>query len=305
MTTTGKTANVRIPPQSQLPGDPALLERMRAARVDMAARPIETPAVAVDAEGSTSETEQAEVPGATPPCVKYGWEHPGTCRWPERVIVSALGPSRHDFQNVQTKHEAPMLDVCEVWGLNAGANWQSGRVSFDLLWVMDYLDGEVVKWPRYVEHLVEWARERDRSIMTSWPGNYSDVTIAYPLAEVQESIWRVAPQTDPYLHNSVPYLLAYAWWIGVREIQLWGVDYNHPSMPGRAEDKRANCEYWIGWCRAMGMRVMYPNSSTICDANEGQWFYGYPRDVDRHPRVVDWRVELAAQPTHLTSGGEA
>jgi hypothetical protein len=77
-----------------------------------------------------------------------------------------------------------------------------------------------------------------------------------------------------YFHNSLPYMVAYAWCIGVENLIIWGADYSHERSKQREED-RANAEYWIGYVRARGMEVWLPDSTTLCNANRGQWFYGY------------------------------
>ena len=69
-------------------------------------------------------------------------------------------------------------------------------------------------------------------------------------------------------------MLAYALFIGVRQILLWGADYSHEKSKRREED-RANAEYWIGICRVLGMRILIPDTSTLCNADKGTYFYGY------------------------------
>jgi hypothetical protein len=210
-----------------------------------------------------------------------GWRHPGTHRAPRRVIVCALGPTRADYIDLQTKHEADLLDIDEVWGVNVGANWLSGRVRFDLLWVMDYLDGEAAAHPGYGAQLRAWAKSQDRLIMTSVAGSFSDVAVEYPLAAIWKAARAVNPNAGPYFCNSLPYILAYAWAIGVEELILFGVDYSHPTMGLAFEANRANCEYWIGWVRARGVAVGVPTSSTILSSSAGEGLYGYPPGPDR------------------------
>lgn len=225
-----------------------------------------------------------------------GWLHPGTVPHPRSVLISALGPSRIDYVSAQTAHEppVPLMSIDEVWGINTAVNWQSGRVSYDLLWVMDHLDGEAAKHPRYGKQISDWIARHDRNVMTSIAGelgasvdgssrNESRVH-EFPLAQVWQSLTEVAPGLHPYFHNSLPYLLAYAWWIGVQDVYLFGVDYNHPTIGNKYEAQRPNCEFWVGWLMARGVRVMLPNSSTLINADQPIWFYGYPQDADRAVR---------------------
>ena len=218
------------------------------------------------------------------------WQHP-TGRAPKTVLITALGPSKHDLIEHQTGHEPDQAlhDVDEVWGVNAGANWLSGRVAFDVLWVLDYLEGEAARLPRYVQQLEAWVERHQKPVITSVAGRYTWAH-EYPLAWV----WAHAKQynpAEPYLHNSIPMILAYAWALGVEKCYLFGVDYTHERLQ-RREDDRANAEYWVGWCRAMGMQIIYPETTTFCNANQGFRVYGYPPGTERHPQFSNGEVTM-------------
>lgn len=202
------------------------------------------------------------------------WTHP-TGRNPKSVLIVALGPTKLDLMEMTTAHEpaSEVMDVDEVWGINAGANHLAGRVAYDMLWVMDHLDGEARRLPRYAELLAAWAWRHKASIMTSQGGDWAKgrhYVHEYPLDWVLGKVGT----DNAYFHNSVPYLLAYAYAIGVERIVLFGADYSHEKSKRREED-RANAEYWVGYCRAKGMDIYLPSTTTLCNANRGAWFYGY------------------------------
>lgn len=201
------------------------------------------------------------------------WIHP-TGRKPRSVLIVALGPTKLDLLEMTTRHEPPavVMDVDEVWGINAGANHIAGRVAYDVLWVMDHLDGEERRLPGYAERLKRWLARHGAPLITSQAGAWSEVegVHEYPLQWVLDRVGH----ENAYFHNSVPYLLAYAWCIGVKELVIWGADYSHERSKRREED-RANAEYWVGWCRARGMTVWLPDVTTLCNSNRGAWFYGY------------------------------
>lgn len=210
------------------------------------------------------------------------WTHP-TEGAPESVMIVALGPSKHDLLEHQTGHEPDigLQTVDEVWGVNAGGNWFSGRVAFDVLFVLDYLDGEVARLPRYGAQLREWHERNGGAVITSKAGRHA-WALEYPLNWICHKVAKRNP-APPYFHNSIPLVLAYAWAIGVKRVYLWGADYSHEALKRREED-RPNAEYWVGWCRAMGMEVILPSTSTLCNSNQGFWVYGYPPGVDRSPQ---------------------
>lgn len=232
-----------------------------------------------------------------------GYRHPGLESKPRCVLVTALGPSKQALLELQTNHQPPTFGVDQVWGINAGVNWLSSRVSFDALFVLDYLAGEAAKFPRYGQALKQWANHHEalafhdphdvaayeprRIITTVAGGEWDEIAIEYPL----QTVWRRAYQHSPclpYLVNSIPMVLLYAWAIGVEELHLWGADYNHPQLGTFREPERANCEYWVGWCRAAGMRVIVPECTTLlgtADLMQAWRVYGYPPGADRHPRL--------------------
>lgn len=194
-----------------------------------------------------------------------GWTHP-TGSWPRRVTLLCLGPSVHDYITEIFMPNLPdsVYGRDEVWTLNRGALVFRHDVAF----VMDYLSGEEKRYPRYAEYLRDLHPE---PIITSdsfegWPEHVH----AYPLHEILKYF---SPHHTRF-RNSIPYILAYASWIGVLEISVWGADYTHP-LSMRRENDRPNAEYWVGVVRERGMTVLIPNKSTLCDSNCENTFYGY------------------------------
>ena len=57
-------------------------------------------------------------------------------------------------------------------------------------------------------------------------------------------------------------------------MHVFGADYTFPGTTAR-ESGRANCEYWVGFCRARGMQVIVASTTTLLDPREGPYFYGY------------------------------
>jgi hypothetical protein len=204
------------------------------------------------------------VPDATDsPAKLSGWAHP-TGRWPKRVALVSLGVTHQDYVGEWLNHDPAdtVYDRDETWTLNRGAL----VFRHDLAFIMDYLDGERRKWPRYGAMLAR----HDKPIITSQADGWPDHVHLYP----QDLVRRHFGAANDYYHNSVPWILAYAVWIGVREITLWGCDYTHERSTGR-EDDRANAEYWVALARAHGVAVAIPETSTLCNASRGPHWYGY------------------------------
>lgn len=202
------------------------------------------------------------------------WSHP-TARArehgiPESVALVALGPSRQDYLEAITRHEFQGFD--EVWTVNTGLRY----VPADLVWVMDDLDFYADRFPQY-------GRDLERCtlpIITSkaYPARFPH-GLAFPLQEVVD--W-CGHQAAIFHDNSIPYALAYAGWIGVRQLVLYGVDYSYPNLD-RVEAGREVAAHWIGFLKGRGMQVAITESSSMLQTYrrvrdpEFRPFYGYLR----------------------------
>lgn len=208
------------------------------------------------------------------------WEHPTELEHPKRVAFVGLGPSIEAWVAVQLrKGEASpevrgIYDFDEIWTLNRGAR----LLAHDLSFVMDDLRGEARHDPDYGQALMR----AEKPIITSRAYDEFPASMAYPL----EAVAQLVGAENLYFRNSVPYVLAYALFIGVKEIVLFGVDYDYPGQRV-TEEGRANTEYWVGFCRARGMRVGVPSASTLLAANAGAWWYGYAEQPDTRQLGLD------------------
>jgi hypothetical protein len=207
------------------------------------------------------------------------WVHP-TGNQPQSVCVWALGPSKHNGLEDTTKHEPPkeIMDCDEYWGINGGVNWFGGICAYDVLWVMDHLDGEAAKEPQYAEYIKRWMTRHDSPVMTSHAGTWGlhKQIHEYPVHAVEDFYCL----RQPYFHNSIPYIIAYAGAIGVQRLVIYGADYSHESLKGREED-RPCAEYWCRAYEQLGGLLQLPSSSTLKSTNKGVWYYGYPRTPKR------------------------
>jgi hypothetical protein len=224
------------------------------------------------------------------------WQHPTTTRLgvrvadprlPKSVHLVGLGPSGREFVWMWLTPETPPLltERDEIWTVNRAV---FGSVPHDLLFVMDNITTEAEQFPTYGKRL--W--QHDRPIITSdnlagWPPH----VLAYPVAEVMDWATRTfrTARTDWFV-NSMPFALLYAAWIGVEEIYLWGMDFVSHSSGKVVEDGHPNVAYWIAKIEEAGVKVIVPNSSSLCDANHREVFYGYQRDP--RPGSVQRRAQF-------------
>ncbi len=225
------------------------------------------------------------------------WKHP-TGGQPEVVNIVALGPTNRSYHALHLDYTPLVPPADETWTLNKGLR----TTLVDMGFIMDDLVGEARKSDRY-RHDID---NLEVPIMTSIIDN--DVRKLYPKlieanllgefpidevldwigarvllagghtkAELQlkpQMISDVGEKCGYYLHNSIPFMIAYALFIGCRKIHLFGADYTYPGMVAR-EDDRANTEYWCGMARAFGVEVTTPQDTTLLNMNQGTRIYGY------------------------------
>ncbi len=189
---------------------------------------------------------------------------------PEHVALVALGPSALIY-NRQAEMSGGRRHFCDaVWTVNTYGD----VLQHDLLWHMDDVriqeiraranpDGKMAK-------MISWMKTHDKPIMTSRAHPDYPATVDFPLEDVINALG------IPYFNGTTSYAIAYAIYIGVKELSLFGFDFSYPNAH-HAEKGRACCEFWAGQAMARGLQVRAPDMSTFMDANLpfADRFYGY------------------------------
>jgi len=222
------------------------------------------------------------------------WQHP-TGNSPDVVDIIALGPSQREYHaHHHAAYTPAMPSPDETWAINKGMR----TIRSDLAFVLDDLEGERRQSSRYADELLDYAK--DRPIITSelmkcergtWPGLIYDYPLSGVVDHIGERLAKIQGIKKPtgrqirdtglsvgyYLHNSVPMILAYALLIGVKEIRLYGADYTIRASDSM-EENRPNCEYWVGFLRAWGVRIRVPGGTTLLNTDQNKRIYGYARE---------------------------
>jgi hypothetical protein len=234
--------------------------------------------------------------------VERKWKHP-TGHDPKAVILVGLGPSHHDYDQAWLAPNPPdvLWQADEVWGINRGLY----NINHDVQFVMDYLEGECFRFPVYGAKLYN----HDKPIITSEvPDNWPAHIHRFPFEEIwtwlsgfPKEKWTDIhgieretagpPAHQEWWHNSVPYILAYAAYIGVQKLYCWGLDYHHHKS-GRVEDGHTNVAYWTGFLERAGLQVIPYADSTFLSANQRGYIYGYPEHRDPRPAAVAKRAQF-------------
>ena len=217
-----------------------------------------------------------------------------TGKIPESVSVVAMGPSQRTWHNGNGSYDRAIPKADEVWALNKGLR----TLKVDVGFILDDLVGEARRSEEYARDIRDLSipiitTTIDTDVKALFPGNRLhtyplepiiwEIGVRYGVVngtDVQQiidhpaNVLRIGGAVGFYLQNSVPMILAYALWIGVRKLYLYGVDYTYPGQEAR-EDDRANCEYWVGFCRGQGMEVQVCSDSTLLDTRNPTKLYGY------------------------------
>lgn len=198
-----------------------------------------------------------------------------TGRSPVSVDVVALGVSLRSYVAYQLRKDTDEGLRDEVWAVNRGLR----VIRADLAFVLDDLRGEAARDPDYGAAMQVY----DRPIITTTPYIEYPTAVRYPAREIMDTLHEASPTygPDPYWHNSLPMVVAYAWYIGVERLTLWGADYTD-DLGRTLEADRANLEYWCAIARYCGMKISVPDTSSLFNANltKGRLrIYGLRHDI--------------------------
>ena len=227
---------------------------------------------------------------------------------PRTINIVALGPTNADYHSAHFSYNPVVPEVDDVWTLNKGFRTTRAGVVF----VLDDLVGECRKSERYrrelnnlrvpiitsiidddilellpdaqlvkypIHQVVDfygqrWLESRDRLSPVSWSLSSSPVPWE-PKDYTQEEIRNAGRRYASYMRNSIPMILAYAGFIGIRTINLFGADYDFPGAAVH-EAGKPNCEYWVALIAGLlGVEVNLPSRSTLLSINQGRDIYGY------------------------------
>lgn len=189
-------------------------------------------------------------------------------RVPHSIAILGLGPSLNDFVGICKVKGGQLFD--EVWGINNTGSF----ITCDKVFHMDDIriqESRAKDEPGgAIDNMVKWLRDYNGRVFTSIPDDRYACLEAYPLADVLNKFG------IHYFNSTVPYALAYALMIGVKEINIFGCDYTYPGIE-KAEKGRACLEYWVGFARGMGVKVGVPETTSLLDTccDNTTRFYGY------------------------------
>lgn len=161
-----------------------------------------------------------------------------------------LGPSANAFwlENAQFNTPRP---YDEVWVVNRAALAFRHDVAFDMHDLRQLVKQYPQEWPRFAQ--------AEKPIVTLSHYPEFPTTIPYPIREVLEFC------EHDVLNSTPAYMVMYAAMIGVKEIQLYGMDFHYQDLD-RAEAGGQGMAYALGLCQGKGIQYRIPSSSSLLDA---------------------------------------
>lgn len=188
----------------------------------------------------------------------------------ESVAILGLGPSLSEFIDFSKRAGGASAFVDEVWGINAVGN----VVHCDRIFHMDDVRIQEIrakaKPESNIANMLKWLKRHPGPIYTSRPHNQYKGLVAMPIEAMIREL------TFDYFNSTAAWAVAYAVYIGVKHIKLYGCDFTYPNAH-HAEKGRACVEFWLGIAVAKGIRITFPTTTTIMDACEPRHerLYGY------------------------------
>ena len=219
---------------------------------------------------------------------------------PESVAILGLGPSLGEYVEFAKRLGSRRTMFDEVWGINSAID----VINCDRGFMMDNPAVQEIraaaKPDSNIAAMLTWMKTHPGPIYTSVPHPDYPGLVPYPLADVINATGGMA-----YFNSTGAYAVAFAVYLGVKKIYLFGIDYTYRSSH-MAEKGRANVEWYLGIHKARGGVIGLP-VTTLMDGIatlEGAQPYGYDGARLEFDRDEKGRVTVSATPCPLPTAEE-
>jgi len=243
----------------------------------------------------SAETEIQETAGVVPAALA-----PDGRPRPKSVAIVAMGASHQDFVHGAAVMGGGNAIADEVWAINAMA----GVIRHDRAFIMDpprhILDPAMqAKSPAFPNY-AQWLQRHPGPVYSTETDPRCPGVVEYPLEPILQTFGFV------YLNTTVAYAIAYAAWIEVEDLKLFGCDFTYPDAHA-AESGRGCAEFWMAVAIARGINVKVCANSTLFDSSVpfDKRLYAYERagkrpmisrpGKDGKPFSVEWIASEAAE----------
>lgn len=189
---------------------------------------------------------------------------------PRHVAIVGMGPSAEQFMDYAKRLGGRSALCDEVWTINGLGDVLASDMTFHMDDVRVQEIRSAAKPDSNIAQMLKWMRKHPGPIMTSrvhpdYPG-----LVEFPLADVLNKY------PMGYFNGTAAYAVAYALFIGVKKISVWGCDFSYANSHD-AEKGRGCVEFWLGLAAAKGIEISMPKTTSLMDACSAQAdrFYGY------------------------------
>lgn len=188
---------------------------------------------------------------------------------PNHVVILGLGPSLEAYVDKVKRMGSRKSFADEVWGINAVGD----VVQCDKIFHMDDVrvqEARAAEKPSSnIANMLTWMRQHPGPIYTSLANPAYPGLVEFPLEAVLNEFGL------HYFNGTGAYAVAYAIFIGVKRISLFGCDFTYQNSH-HAERGRACMEFWLGIAWARGIEITISDQSSLMDACEpADQIYGY------------------------------
>jgi hypothetical protein len=188
---------------------------------------------------------------------------------PKVVALVCMGPSIMDYFGATLTQEMTLNFADEIWALNMAAN----TIEHDVVFWMDDLNQQNNFRSGLIDLLRKRATKYNKPVVTCkrYP-ELVPLSYDYPIDEIAE--FSVPIFGKPYLNNGVAMAVAYAIWLGVKCLKIYGADFTYPNR-SFAEGGRACLEAWITIASIRGMEVQLAPNTSLMDNVSDHGVYGF------------------------------
>lgn len=188
---------------------------------------------------------------------------------PERVAIVGLGPSLATYVDLTRRLGGRHALADETWVVNALGD----VIEHDRVWHMDDVRVQEVRAAATpasnIAVMLRWLKAHPGPIYTSrlhpeYPG-----LVELPIEAMLNDLDGMA-----YFNSTVAWAVAYAIFIKVKSIFLFGIDFTYPNSQD-AEKGRACVEFWLGVAMARGIETAVAETSSLTDMCVGRPLYGF------------------------------
>lgn len=178
---------------------------------------------------------------------------------PGHVAIIGLGPSAESYMDHVKRLGSRQAFCDEVWAINGLASILDCDLCFHMDDVRIQEIRSAAKPQSNIAAMMRWMKTTKVPVMTSFAHPDYPSLIEFPLEKVINFLGR------GYFNNTVPYALAYAIYLGVKKISLFGCDYTYPDAH-KAEKGRACLEFWLGYAARSGIDIALPANTSLMDS---------------------------------------